>query len=214
LTRRAGIAEKELTGISGIDAILPLFHKSMQPTSVCSLPSYCCFHFFHSCYNNYRICNLHFFSSQERAMSKSLVEMTAEIIQSQISSKQMTTEEIKAALNDTFQTLKALQDSELVGVEPEPEEANPVIDPKKSIQKNKIVCLECGQEFKMLSPKHLKSHSLTSKEYRKKHGFSARQPLCAKALSERRSQSGKERGLPDNLRKAIEMRTKDKGKKK
>lgn len=154
------------------------------------------------------------FSSQERTMSKSLVEMTAEIIQSQISSKQMTTDEIKSALNDTFQTLKALQESESVVTEPEPEEANPVIDPKKSIQKNKVVCLECGQEFKMLSPKHLKSHGLTSKEYRKKHGFSARQPLCAKALSERRSQSGKERGLPDNLRKAIEMRTKDKTKKK
>lgn len=49
---------------------------------------------------------------------------------SQISSKQMSTEEIKAALNDTFQTLKALQDSEAVGVEAEPEETNPVIDPK------------------------------------------------------------------------------------
>jgi len=147
-------------------------------------------------------------------MSKSLVEMTAEIIQSQISSKQMSTEEIKAALNDTFQTLKSLQDSEVIGVESEQEESSPVIDPKKSIQKNKIICLECGQEFKMLSPKHLKSHGLTSKEYRKKYGFSARQPLCAKALSEKRSQSGKERGLPDNLRKAIEMRTKDVNKKK
>ncbi len=149
-------------------------------------------------------------------MSKSLVEMTAEIIQSQISSKQMTTEEIKAALNDTFQTLKlkSLQDSEVVGIETEQEESSPVIDPKKSIQRNKIICLECGQEFKMLSPKHLKSHGLTSKEYRKKYGFSARQPLCAKALSEKRSQSGKERGLPDNLRKAIEMRTKDASKKK
>ena len=147
-------------------------------------------------------------------MSKSLVEMTAEIIQSQISSKQMSTEEIKAALNDTFQTLKSLQESESLGIEVEPEESNPVMDPKKSIQKNKIICLECGQEFKMLSPKHLKSHELNSKEYRKKHGFSARQPLCAKALSEKRSQSGKERGLPDNLRKAIEARTKDKTKKK
>jgi len=147
-------------------------------------------------------------------MSKSLVEMTAEIIQSQISSKQMSTEEIKAALNDTFQTLKALQDSEVVGIETEQEENSPVIDPKKSIQKNKIICLECGQEFKMLSPKHLKSHGLTSKEYRKKYGFTARQPLCAKALSEKRSQSGKERGLPDNLRKAIEMRTKDANRKK
>jgi Predicted transcriptional regulator len=141
--------------------------------------------------------------------------MTTEIIQSQISTKQMNTEEIKSALNDTFHTLKALQDLESIVTEPGAEEAGgPLIDPKKSIQKNKVVCLECGQEFKMLSPKHLKSHGLTSKEYRKKYGLSARQPLCAKALSDKRSQSGKERGLPDNLRKAIEMRTKDKTKKK
>ena len=89
-------------------------------------------------------------------------------------------------------------------------EEAPAIDPKKSIQKNKVICLECGQEFKMLSPKHLKSHGLDSKEYRKKYGFSARQPLCAKALSERRSASGKERGIPENLKKAIDARSKKK----
>ena len=143
-------------------------------------------------------------------MAKSLVEMTAEIIQTQISSKQMTTDEIKAALNETFQTLRALHGSESCQCEVQVENEPPEIDPKKSIQKNKIVCLECGQEFKMLSPKHLKSHNLTSKEYRKKYGFTARQPLCAKALSEKRSMSGKKRGLPDNLRKAIESRTKNK----
>jgi len=144
-------------------------------------------------------------------MSKTLVQMTAEIIQSQITSKQMTTDEIKAALTETFQALKSLQDTEAGGViEPEVEEISPAMDPKKSIQKNKIICLECGQEFKMLSPKHLRSHGLTAKEYRKKYGMSARQPLCAKALSEKRSQSGKERGLPDNLRKAIVARTKKK----
>ncbi len=147
-------------------------------------------------------------------MSKSLVEMTAEIIQSQITSKEMTTDEIKSSLNDTFQTLKALQDSEAMGTEVPQEESKPVMEPKKSIQRNKVICLECGQEFKMLSPKHLKSHDLTSKEYRKKHGFSARQPLCAKSLSEKRSKSGKERGLPDNLRKAIAARTKKKTTKK
>ena len=141
-------------------------------------------------------------------MAKTLVEMTAEIIQSQISTKQMTTDEIKTALNETFQTLRSLHDSENCQCEVEAEKTAPELDPKRSIQRNKIVCLECGQEFKMLSPKHLKSHGLTSREYRKKYGFSARQPLCAKALSEKRSLSGKERGLPDNLRKAIEARTK------
>jgi len=142
-------------------------------------------------------------------MSKTLVEMTAEIIQSQIGSKQMTTDEIKAALNDTFQVLKTLQDAEAGTIEAGLEEmAAPALDPKKSIQKNKVVCLECGQEFKMLSPKHLKSHGLDSKSYRKKYGFSVRQPLCAKSLSEKRSASGKERGIPENLKKAIAARTK------
>ena len=141
-------------------------------------------------------------------MSKTLVEMTAEIIQSQIGSKQMTTDEIKVALNETFQALKSLQDTE-AGAEAEKEaESSAAIDPKKSIQKNKVICLECGQEFKMLSPKHLKSHGLDSKSYRKKYGFSARQPLCAKSLSEKRSASGKERGVPENLKKAIAARTK------
>ncbi|MDD2468618.1 MAG: MucR family transcriptional regulator [Desulfobulbus sp.] len=146
-------------------------------------------------------------------MTKTLVQMTAEIIQSQITSKQMSTDEIKAALNETFRTLQSLQTAETletVDADAESTSDAPALDPKKSIQKNKVVCLECGQEFKMLSPKHLKSHGLTSKEYRKKYGFSARQPLCAKALSERRSQSGKERGIPENLRIAIEARTKKK----
>ena len=80
--------------------------------------------------------------------------------------------------------------------------------PEKSIQKNKIVCLECGEEFKMLSPKHLRSHGLTGREYRKKWGFTLRQPLCAKALSERRKKAGKDRGLPENLRKSIAKRKK------
>ena len=143
-------------------------------------------------------------------MGKTLVEMTAEIIQSQIGSKQMTTDEIKVALNETFQALKSLQDAESKEVtEPvESVDTGVALDPKKSIQRNKVICLECGQEFKMLSPKHLKSHGLTGKEYRKKYGFSARQPLCAKALSEKRSASGKERGIPANLQKAIVARTK------
>ena len=139
-------------------------------------------------------------------MSKSLVEMTAEIVQAQISTKDMT----KAALHDTFLTLKGLLDAEVSGHSPEQAESKPAIAPEKSIQKNQVVCLECGQAFKMLSPKHLKSHELTPKEYRKKYGFSMRQPLCAKALSERRSSSGKKRGLPENLKKAIAARTKKK----
>ena len=146
-------------------------------------------------------------------MNKSLVEMTAEIVQSQINTRDMSNDEIKAALNETFMTLKSLQEAEASGLPVEQADVKPAMAPEKSIQRNKVICLECGQAFKMLSPKHLRSHDLTPKEYRKKHGFSLRQPLCAKSLSERRSKSGKKRGLPENLKKAIAARTKGKKKK-
>lgn len=146
-------------------------------------------------------------------MSKSLVEMTAELVQAQINTRDMTNDEIKLALHDTFQTLKGLQEAEVSGTPVQQPDAKPAMAPEKSIQRSKVICLECGQAFKMLSPKHLRSHDLTPKEYRKKHGFSMRQPLCAKSLSERRSKSGKKRGLPENLRKAIAARTKGKKKK-
>lgn len=140
-------------------------------------------------------------------MSKTLVEMTAEIIQSQISGSNMSTDEIKAALNNTYQTLKELQDAEICGCAAEEKEDKTaaVAEPKRSIRKNEIVCLECGQSFKMLT-KHLKSHSMSSKEYRKKYGFSSRQSLCAKALSDERSAASKERGIHPNLRKSIAER--------
>jgi len=146
-------------------------------------------------------------------MGKSLVEMAADIVQSQCHTANMSAEEVACALQATFNALQCLQQCEVqTTIEGGP--AGPKSDlqaaPEKSIQKNKIVCLECGQEFKMLSPKHLKSHDLTGKTYRVKYGFSMRQPLCAKSLSDRRKKAGKERGLPENLQKAIAGRKKKK----
>ncbi|HHD62925.1 MAG TPA: transcriptional regulator [Desulfobulbaceae bacterium] len=143
-------------------------------------------------------------------MGKTLVEMAADIVSAQINTSEMSTDEISQALNNTFNTLNNLQNIEISGQQVSEQQTKPVMDPAKSIQKNKIICLECGEAFKMLSPKHLRSHDLTLKEYRAKYGFKARQPLCAKALSEKRSKSGKKRGLPENLRKSIAARSKKK----
>ncbi|MEW6520958.1 MAG: MucR family transcriptional regulator [Thermodesulfobacteriota bacterium] len=144
-------------------------------------------------------------------MSKSLVEMAADIVKAQCTSTSMSAEDITSSLQNTFSVLQALQANEVsaeaitLGEEPKEEHAVEVA-PDKSILKNKIICLECGQSFKLLSPKHLASHGLNGKEYRKKYGFPLRQPLCAKSLSERRKKAGKERGVPANLLKAIEER--------
>lgn len=138
-------------------------------------------------------------------MGKTLVEMAADIVQAQSASKSMSQEEISSALQNTYRTLMSLQVNEqsCTGEDLAKESTAPDITPEKSIQKNKIICLECGQEFKMLSPKHLASHDLNGREYRKKHGLKLRQPLCAKALSTARQKAGKDRGIPENLMKSI-----------
>lgn len=141
---------------------------------------------------------------------KTLIEMAQEIVLAQASTKAMTTEEMKAALQETFNMLKSLDG----GTETEAQTEKTVdVDPKKSIKKNKIICLECGQEFKMLSPKHLKMHGLNPKTYREKYGFPKRQSLCAKALSETRSESAKARGIPEKMRAYLEARSTKKAEK-
>jgi len=82
----------------------------------------------------------------------------------------------------------------------------PVLLPENSIQNDKIICLECGAEMKWLTQKHLVVHGISSKEYRKKYGFSMQTPLAAKSLTKDWSKAAKKRGLPENLRRAMDAR--------
>jgi predicted transcriptional regulator len=88
----------------------------------------------------------------------------------------------------------------------------PTLTPENSIQNDKIICLECGGEFKQLSPKHLSSHGMSPKEYKMKYGFSLRTPLSAKSIIEAQQKAAKKRGLPENLKKAIEAKRQEKAK--
>jgi predicted transcriptional regulator len=132
-------------------------------------------------------------------MTKSLTEMAAEIASAQAGHATMTAEEMQAFLSKTFQVLKQIKAVEDGGVAVELAEH---LDPKTSIQRNKVICLECGKEFKLLTRAHLGSHGLTAKEYRKKYGFQSRQALTAKSLSAKRRKRAKELGLGDRLKKA------------
>lgn len=143
-------------------------------------------------------------------MAKSLVEMAAEIVTAQAGVTRMSLEEISDGLVKAYESLRRLKAQETgAGVEMPVSEARAVtIEPKASIQRNKIICLECGKEFKQLAKSHLASHALTPKEYKKKHGFKANQPLTARALSAKRRRTARERGLGQKLAAARKKRAK------
>lgn len=146
-------------------------------------------------------------------MSKKLVEMAVEIVQNMVMNEPMSAEEVQKSLKVLFQTLMELKQAEESGQQEllvqEPILPEGLSTPFDSIQDNYVICLECGAKFKQLTANHLRTqHKMTPAEYRQKWGFSPKQTLSARFLSEIRKDQAKKRGIPENLRKAIEARKK------
>ena len=143
-------------------------------------------------------------------MAKSLTEMAAEIVAAQASHAVMAADDMVGALKKTFEALKKIKTIEEGG----PEAEAPPVDPKKSIQRNYIINLEDGKKYKQLTARTLAKFGLTPAEYRKKWGFSPRQPLAAKSLSAKRRKTAKALGLGEKLQLARKAKAAAKAKAK
>jgi len=128
-------------------------------------------------------------------MPKSLVEMCADIVAAQASQTHLSPEEMAESLHKVFQTLQEVQQRGM-----DAQFAETVSrDPQSSIQRNQVICLECGQSFKLLSNRHLALHNLTPRQYKQKHGIQLTQALSARTLSARRRKVAKELGMGEKL---------------
>jgi len=137
-----------------------------------------------------------------------LLEMAAEIVAAHASSTTMTKEELVAEIASVYQALSSLEKGEAVAEAAPAEAVLSKADVKKSIGKDKIKCLICGESMKTLT-RHLKTkHDLKPGQYRKQFGIPSSQSLAAKSYSESRRQMALDRGLPDVLAKARAARGK------
>jgi len=148
-------------------------------------------------------------------VKESLLDFAAEIVQAQASVGPMSTRQIRFSLIETFSALQRMQMTKERGLFLDGSAARKATakgtlsgnkEPRESIKNDNIVCLECRSEMRQLTAKHLTSHDLTPREYKQKWGFSLKQPLSAKSLTEARSKAAKKRGLPTNLAKLLEQR--------
>lgn len=132
-------------------------------------------------------------------MSKSLVEMASEIVAAQARHAPMTPEDISEGVRKVFAMLQQLQTLEASMLNPIEAEASGKLTPQESIQRNRVICLECHKEFKLLSNRHLALHGMDSREYKRKYGLPLRQALSAKSLTMARRKIAKEKGLGEKL---------------
>ncbi|MGQ9860047.1 MAG: MucR family transcriptional regulator [Thermodesulfobacteriota bacterium] len=134
---------------------------------------------------------------------RSLLEMTTEILRAQASHAAMSAEEMTDAIRKVYKALRWVQTQEQKAAMAEEAPSLAGVD---SIQRSKVICLECGKSFKQLSAKHLKMHNLTPKEYKQKHSIPMRQSLSSRALSAKRRRIAKDKGLGEKLAQAKKKR--------
>ena len=118
-------------------------------------------------------------------MDKTLVEICANLVTAQARAMRLEPEAMASSVTHIYQTLQELHQREEGGPRTAPQ-------PENSIQRNHVVCLECGKAFTLLSNRHLALHGLTPRTYKQKHGLRMTQPLSAQTLSARRRKMARE----------------------
>jgi predicted transcriptional regulator len=113
-----------------------------------------------------------------------LLEMATELVLSQIRRRAINGDEMRDLLSTTHATLLALTRSAAeVPADPKGPES---MDWRKSIRRDYIACMVCGQQFRQLGSRHLADHGLDRASYRRQFGIPSTQPLSATATTARR----------------------------
>jgi predicted transcriptional regulator len=123
-----------------------------------------------------------------------ILDLTAGIVAAHVSNNTISVDQIPALIKEVHKTLAGL------GSEPEPEKA-PAVSIKRSVKKDAITCLECGQPKKMLKRHLSTAHGLSVKEYREKWRLPSDYPLVAPNYAAQRSRLAKKIGLGTKPRK-------------
>src|SRR5947209_8903289 len=117
-------------------------------------------------------------------------DLVTKIIASYVSHHNVAPEQIPELINSVHRTFDSL------GKPVEPQAAlTPAVPIRRSVQRDAVICLECGWKGKMLR-RHLSTrHGLTGDEYLRRWNLPSDHPLTAPIYSEQRSSLAKELGL-------------------
>jgi predicted transcriptional regulator len=126
-----------------------------------------------------------------------LLYKVGEIVQSRAAHVEMDSDDLSEMIKKVYKALRWVQVQEEKTEQPS---AGLMMAWQDSIKRNKVICLECGQEFRQLTGRHLALHRMNPREYKAKHAIPARQSLSSKTLSAKRRRAAKDRGLGEKLR--------------
>jgi predicted transcriptional regulator len=123
-------------------------------------------------------------------------QMIAEIVAAYAENHHLSGDQLAALISTVHAALVS------PSVQPEPERT-PAVSIRRSVQRDYVVCLDCGWRGQTLRRHLATRHQLSPTEYRTRWGLSTEHPLTAPGYSERRSEFAKQIGLGRH-RQAVE----------
>jgi predicted transcriptional regulator len=124
--------------------------------------------------------------------SNLLVELTAEVVSAYVGNNPVAATDLPSLISQVHSALGRTSES---GEAAAAEKPTPAVNPKRSVTRDYIICLEDGKKFKSLK-RHLMSHyGMTPEEYREKWGLAPDYPMVAPSYAEQRSRLAREMGL-------------------
>ena len=128
--------------------------------------------------------------AEEATMQGAAPRLVARIIASYVSHHNLAPEQIPELIASVHRTIAGLGRPVETAAAPIP--AVPV---RRSVQRDLVICLDCGWKGKMLRRHLTTRHGLSGEEYLKRWGLPGDHPLTAPNYSVQRSNLAKELGL-------------------
>jgi predicted transcriptional regulator len=126
----------------------------------------------------------------EEAKSQGAPHLVSKIIASYVSHHNLAPEQIPELIATVHRTIAGLgQPTEVAAA------LTPAVPLRRSVQRDAVICLDCGWKGKMLRRHLTTRHGLTADEYLKRWGLPGDHPLTAPNYSAQRSTLAKELGL-------------------
>jgi len=139
---------------------------------------------------------------------KQINQSVIEIVTAYVSGNKVSVEELPRLVTVVRDVVSELERSTGKGEEKFP---TPAVTVRKSVSRQRIVCLEDGKKFKLLK-RHLQTaHGLSPEEYRAKWGLAEHYPMVAPAYARRRAQLALKMGLGRYGRRSSVSRKPGKG---
>ncbi|HEX3535276.1 MAG TPA: MucR family transcriptional regulator [Stellaceae bacterium] len=133
----------------------------------------------------------------DNEQTNDLLTLTTEIVAAHVSNNTVAVGDLPQLITQVYSSLANIGS----GPAAPAERPQPVVNVKKSIQPDYIVCLEDGKRLKMLK-RHLKTaYDMSPEQYRERWGLPPDYPMVAPNYARQRSRLAKEIGLGTRARR-------------